>query len=131
MACGASPTAPVPEGEGIIILRDLNLLSYSQAVNRDVEDLHELDGPCEIDTSTITGGTSVHASWDDCISSVRVNPGWTATFYEDPGFRGRSFAIGVQSLGWMTGFEPATSGATVRRSTTELHPPSGGGTTAF
>jgi hypothetical protein len=28
-------------------------------------------------------------------------------------------------LGWMTGFEPATSGATVRRSTTELHPPSG------
>jgi hypothetical protein len=26
-------------------------------------------------------------------------------------------------LGWMTGFEPATSGATVRRSTAELHPP--------
>ena len=26
-------------------------------------------------------------------------------------------------MGWMTGFEPATSGATVRRSTTELHPP--------
>ena len=25
----------------------------------------------------------------------------------------------------MTGFEPATSGATVRRSATELHPPSG------
>jgi hypothetical protein len=29
-------------------------------------------------------------------------------------------------LGWMTGFEPATSGATVRRSTTELHPPFSG-----
>ena len=28
-------------------------------------------------------------------------------------------------LGWMTGFEPATSGATVRRSTAELHPPHG------
>jgi hypothetical protein len=30
---------------------------------------------------------------------------------------------GVYVVGWMTGFEPATSGATVRRSTTELHPP--------
>jgi hypothetical protein len=28
-----------------------------------------------------------------------------------------------RELGWMTGFEPATSGATVRRSTAELHPP--------
>src|SRR5262245_20452372 len=27
-------------------------------------------------------------------------------------------------MGWVTGFEPATSGATVRRSTAELHPPS-------
>ena len=26
-------------------------------------------------------------------------------------------------VGWVTGFEPATSGATVRRSATELHPP--------
>src|SRR5207249_11694769 len=26
-------------------------------------------------------------------------------------------------LGWVTGFEPATSGATVRRSTAELYPP--------
>ena len=29
----------------------------------------------------------------------------------------------ILELGWMTGFEPATSGATVRRSATELHPP--------
>src|SRR5262245_55890013 len=28
-----------------------------------------------------------------------------------------------KSVGWVTGFEPATSGATVRRSTAELHPP--------
>jgi hypothetical protein len=27
-------------------------------------------------------------------------------------------------VGWVTGFEPATSGATVRRSAAELHPPS-------
>src|ERR1051325_3697858 len=26
-------------------------------------------------------------------------------------------------LGWVTGFEPATSGSTIRRSTPELHPP--------
>jgi hypothetical protein len=29
-------------------------------------------------------------------------------------------------LGWVTGFEPATSGATVRRSTAELYPPQAG-----
>lgn len=28
-------------------------------------------------------------------------------------------------MGWVTGFEPATSGATVRRSTAELYPPWG------
>src|SRR5258708_7389912 len=28
-------------------------------------------------------------------------------------------------MGWVTGFEPATSGATVRRSTAELYPPCG------
>lgn len=28
-------------------------------------------------------------------------------------------------MGWMTGFEPATAGATVRSSTPELHPPWG------
>jgi hypothetical protein len=32
--------------------------------------------------------------------------------------------VAVGEVGWVTGFEPATSGATVRRSTAELHPPS-------
>src|SRR5215211_6048562 len=32
----------------------------------------------------------------------------------------------VSEVGWMTGLEPATSGATVRCSTFELHPPQGG-----
>jgi hypothetical protein len=36
---------------------------------------------------------------------------------------GRADSLGFRELGWMTGFEPATSGATVRRSATELHPP--------
>ena len=36
-----------------------------------------------------------------------------------------AMAVRVEKLGWMTGFEPATSGATVRRSTAELHPPQG------
>jgi hypothetical protein len=25
-------------------------------------------------------------SWDDCISSVRVAPGWSATLYRDPDY---------------------------------------------
>jgi hypothetical protein len=92
MACGPDfPTAPVPEGEGIIIYRDINFLGSSQSLNRDVEDLNFLDGPCQIDFSTNV------FRWDDCISSVRVNPGWTATLYEDPESRGGSFTITADS----------------------------------
>ena len=31
-------------------------------------------------------------------------------------------------MGWMTGFEPATAGTTIRCSTAELHPPRKNGT---
>jgi hypothetical protein len=34
-----------------------------------------------------------------------------------------SLEHGLRNLGWVVGFEPTTAGATVRSSTTELHPP--------
>jgi hypothetical protein len=89
VACGGSPTAPVPADEGIIIYRDINFRSDSEPLNRDVENLERLDGPCD----KTSNDDVVIETWGDCISSVRVNPGRTATLYEHDNFRGRSFTI--------------------------------------
>jgi hypothetical protein len=47
-----------------------------------VTDLTKAEGPCTIDEN---GGGG---SWNDCISSIRVLPGWTARIYGDKNFRG-------------------------------------------
>lgn len=88
LACeGESPLAPVPEGEGIVIFRDINFQGTAQAFNTDQKDLEDVEGACGRDD----GDGNTVPSWGDCISSVRVYPGWTATFYVDDEWRGRSF----------------------------------------
>lgn len=54
----------------------------SQQVGIDVPDLGKVEGPCQIDEN---GGGG---SWNDCISSIRVLPGWQARIYGDKNFRG-------------------------------------------
>ena len=88
-ACGSNPVAPVPEGEGIVIYRDINFEGGSQALNGDERNLEEREGPCRRDSGD---GDSV-PTWGDCLSSVRINPGWTATFYVDDSWRGGSFTV--------------------------------------
>ena len=102
LACeGESPLAPVPEGEGIVIYRDINFQGTAQALNADQEDLEELEGACARDD----GNGNTVPSWGDCISSVRVFPGWTATFYVDDNWRGRSFTASedVSNLNTLSG----------------------------
>ena len=54
----------------------------------DVSNLADVEGPC------VKGDAeSAAARWDDCVSSVRVMPGWRATLYRDREFRGESFTI--------------------------------------
>lgn len=90
LACeGESPLAPVPQGEGIVIYRDINFQGLAQAFNTDQKDLEDLDGACG--GGDDGDGNTTIATWGDCISSVRVNPGWTATFYVDDSWQGRSF----------------------------------------
>jgi hypothetical protein len=87
LACEESPLAPVvPEGEGIVIYRDINFQAAAQAFNSDQKDLDAVDGACRRDD-----GENSTPNWGDCISSVRVNPGWMATFYVDDSWRGPSF----------------------------------------
>jgi hypothetical protein len=58
----------------------------SQQIGADVTDLDKVEGPCG-DTEDESSRT-----WNDCISSVRVLPGWRATLYGDRNFHGGTIA---------------------------------------
>jgi hypothetical protein len=88
-ACGgAIILGPTDPADGIIIFIHANFAGTSQQMAVDVTDLGDVEGPClEGDEDSRTG------RWDDCISSVRVMPGWKATFYRDDDFKGQSFTL--------------------------------------
>ena len=88
-ACQDSlPMAPSDLQSGIVIYQHANFLGESAHVTESVGNLANVKGPCiETDTSA-DGSTSVRESWNDCISSVRVAPGWQATLYRNTGYGG-------------------------------------------
>jgi hypothetical protein len=71
-----------PPGEGIVIFLHADFAGPSQALNVDVPDLGNVEGAC--------GETP---RWSDCISSVKVNPGWAATLYRDKDYKGASVTV--------------------------------------
>lgn len=95
LACGAvlagcagvPALGPTPAGEGIIIYPHASFVGPSQGINVDVSDLGRVQGPCS------SGAEGEVPSWADCISSVRVLPGWSTTLYEDPDYKGRSITL--------------------------------------
>ena len=78
---------PTQPGQGIVIFIHVDFAGSSQAVDVDVRDLTKTEGPCS------DGGEGEVPSWRECVSSVRVFPGWSATLFEDEDFRGRSLTI--------------------------------------
>jgi hypothetical protein len=87
-ACGGLETlGPTPPDEGIVIFVHADFAGTSQGINADVRDLSKVEGPCT------SGAEGEQPTWGDCLSSVRVMPGWTATLYEDDDFRGRSIVV--------------------------------------
>jgi hypothetical protein len=87
-ACGSIPSlGPTPADEGIVIYVHADFGGPSQALNVDVPDLGKVRGACS------TGGEGEVPTWHDCISSVKVLPGWTATLYRDPNYKGASVAV--------------------------------------
>jgi hypothetical protein len=90
LGCGSSDfeiLGPTPPDQGIVIYIHANYAGTSQALNVDVRDLSRVEGPC-------TGGAEGEVpTWDECVSSVRVLPGWSATLYEDEDFEGRSITL--------------------------------------
>ena len=90
------PTGPTPEQEqalgivGIIVYEDVNYGGESAVITRDISDLTDFKGPC----SRYSGSSpTLEFSWNDCISSVRVAPGWRATLYRDDGYRDDSLEV--------------------------------------
>jgi len=87
------PTAPSVLAAGIVVYEHANFLGASAHITADISDLRDFKGPCiEVETSG-DGSTSSTDVWNDCISSVRVAPGWSATLYRDTGYRDDSITI--------------------------------------
>ncbi len=87
LACGAEPIGPTPVDQGIIVFMHSGFRGTSQQIAADVGDLGRAQGPCGGDESESA------RTWNDCISSVRVLPGWGATLYGDKNFRGAAIEI--------------------------------------
>ena len=50
-------------------------------------DFDDLRGPCNVAVAGASG------DWDNCISSVMVDPGWEATVYEHDDYEGETLEI--------------------------------------
>lgn len=76
------PMAPTSLTAGIILYEHANFLGNSAHVTGDTPDLRDFRGPCihQSDDST-------DRNWNDCVSSVRVAPGWRATIYRGTSYR--------------------------------------------
>ena len=81
------PAAPDQLADGIVIYEHAGFGGGSAHLASDVDDLSGFKGPCEHYSS---GGPGYPASysydWNDCISSIKVSPGWRATVFVDFGF---------------------------------------------
>jgi hypothetical protein len=46
-----------------------------------------------VDFSDIAGPCGAARNWEDCVSSIRLSPGWTATLFEGDGFDGDTLPV--------------------------------------
>jgi hypothetical protein len=93
VACRDSlPTGPSDLQSGLIIYEDANYLGDSAHITESVSDLDDFKGPC-IEYESSGGTTTTRETWDECISSVRLAPGWRATLYRDDGYDGDTLDV--------------------------------------
>lgn len=90
------PVAPSDWATGIIIYEHANYLGEDALVDKDISNLKDYKGPCGETSGTGTSESTTY-SWKNCISSIRVAPGWKATLYEDTNFKGKSVEIATDA----------------------------------
>jgi hypothetical protein len=72
--------------EGLTFFEHPDYQGSSVTLAGDFSDFDDLRGPC--------GQTADRAGdWDDCISSVMVSPGWSATVFEHDDYEGETLEI--------------------------------------
>ena len=76
------PMSPSSFTSGVILYEHANFLGNSAHITSDLRDLRDFTGPCVHDD----GNGNVIRDWNDCVSSVKVAPGWRATLYRGTNF---------------------------------------------
>ena len=92
------PNAPSELTTGLVIYQHANFLGESAHVTNDIPNLEQVHGPCIREDTDANGNTSSSDSWDDCVSSVRVAPGWRATLYQHPNYKGWAADVGDENV---------------------------------
>ena len=87
------PTAPSDLATGIVVYEHANYQGASAHITDDVRDLRDVRGPCEHFDSDGSNGGRYYYDWNDCISSVKVAPGWRATLFRDDNYRDDELTI--------------------------------------
>jgi hypothetical protein len=82
------PWAPSELTAGVAVYEHPDYLGAAAHITKDTDLRDPEAGPC----LAYTTNTSQRWNWDDCISSVRVAPGWRAILYED-GFEGNQLEV--------------------------------------
>lgn len=83
MACDNDQTGA---SEGITLFEHPNFEGASITLAGGFSDFDDLRGPCNATDST-------SGNWDDCASSIRLDPGWRGEIFEDPDYRGEGLEI--------------------------------------
>ena len=83
------PTAPSELTTGVAIYEHANYAGESALISEDLKNLKNVKGPCRKPSDDGDEDTG----WSDCLSSIRVAPGWRATLYRDDGFRGEQLEV--------------------------------------
>ena len=74
-----------------MIYEDANYRGKSALIMHDIADLKDFNGPCFTADYTRYGGGE--SNWNDCVSSVRVAPGWKATLFGDDQYHGGQLEV--------------------------------------
>lgn len=85
------PSAPSDVTSGVTIYANANFLGGSALLTQDVSSLASYSGWCKHETGGLYSSTSY--DWNDCVSSLKVAPGWRATVYRDDDFKGDSHEV--------------------------------------
>ena len=86
------PVGPSELTSGIVIYEHADYAGASAHLTEDIGHLKDFEGPCQRLESDGNFTTTVNV-WDDCISSVRVAPGWQAILYRDDDFDGDQLRV--------------------------------------